>query len=106
MRLAGSWQVLLDDRILEYFVESDEEFLQPGEIAEDDRIRYSRAYVSKRCVKLADHGLLQAIKQGVYRITDEGRGYLNGEYDVETGVWVDQANGKSASAGVEDTTEV
>ncbi|WP_229772840.1 hypothetical protein [Halarchaeum nitratireducens] len=49
---------------------------------------------------------MQAIKQGVYRITDEGRGYLNGEYDVETGVWVDQANGKSASAGVEDTTEV
>jgi len=91
MRLAGSWQVLLDDRILELFDEGDEEYLKPAEIAQDERIRHSRSYVTKRCRKLADHGLLQAVSQGVYRLTDEGRAYLRGEYDAETGAYVTES---------------
>lgn len=89
MRRSADWQVLLDDRILELFEEEDNEaFFSPSEIAEDERIRYSAPYVGKRCRKLADHGLLQRVSQSVYRITDEGRAYLRGEYDVEKGSYI------------------
>ena len=74
--------VLLDERILELFSESDEEFLSPSDIAKHKRIRFSGTYVAKRCRMLAKHGLLFAVGNGIYKITDEGLAYLEGEYNA------------------------
>jgi predicted transcriptional regulator len=93
--------VLLDDRILELFTESDEDFLTPSEIADHDGINYSSQYVGGRCLELAEHGLLQRVKKGVYRITDEGRGYLTEEYDVQEEAWVEKEE-PSADMGAEE----
>lgn len=82
MRKSGKWMVLLDERILELFSESDEEFLSPSEIADNKRITYSSQYVGQRCRKLAEHGLLFAVGNGIYRITEEGKAYLREEYDA------------------------
>ncbi|MWV64276.1 hypothetical protein GRS48_05475 [Halorubrum sp. JWXQ-INN 858] len=82
MRKSGKWMVLLDERILELFVESDDEFLSVSDIAEDPRIPYSSQYVGQRCKKLATHGLLYAVGNGIYTMTDEGEAYLNGEYNA------------------------
>jgi len=91
MRRSGKWMVLLDERILELFEESDKEYMSPSDITSDKRIDYSSPYVSQRCKKLAEHGLLQAVGNGIYTITDSGRAYLEGEYnaaersDIEAG---------------------
>jgi hypothetical protein len=36
-------------------------------------------HVSRRCKKLAEHRLLRPLGNGVYVITNRGRGYLDGE---------------------------
>ncbi|MFA1612433.1 hypothetical protein [Halobellus rubicundus] len=74
--------VLLDERILELLEEDEGGFMRPSEIADDSRIPYSRAYVGQRCQKLAENGLLQEVSTAVYRITEEGRAYLKGEYNA------------------------
>ena len=74
--------VLLDERILELFTEGEDEFMSPSEIAGHKRIQYSSPYVGTRCKKLAEHGLLLAVGNGVYTITDEGQAYLEGEFDA------------------------
>ena len=74
--------VLLDERILELFSEEDEQFMSPSEIAGNDRIPYSSQYVGERCRKLANHGLLSAVGNGIYTVTDEGLAYLEGEFDA------------------------
>ena len=74
--------VLLDERILELLEEDEDGIMGPSEIADDSRIRYSSAYVGQRCKKLAAHGLLQEVSSAVYRITDKGEAYLEGEYDA------------------------
>jgi predicted transcriptional regulator len=74
--------VLLDERILELFSEEDEEFMSPSEIAGHKRIPYSSQYVGERCRKLANNGLLRAVGNGVYTVTDDGLAYLNGEFDA------------------------
>ncbi|AXG08645.1 hypothetical protein DU484_01565 [Haloplanus rubicundus] len=95
MRKSGKWMVLLDERILELFVESEEEFMAPSDIGEHERIPYSGAYVAKRCRKLAKHGLLKAVGRGLYTITDEGQEYLKGEYNAA----------ENGNAGVSDTND-
>jgi len=74
--------VLLDERILELFSEEDEQFMSPSEIAGHERIPYSSQYVGERCRKLANHGLLRAVGNGIYTVTDEGLDYLEGEFDA------------------------
>ena len=82
MRKSGKWMVLLDERILELFVESDEDYMSVSEIAEHPRIPYSSQYVGQRSRKLANHGLLYAVGNGMYTLTDEGEAYLKGEYNA------------------------
>lgn len=72
--------VLLDDRILELLEE--EGFMTPSEIADDDRIPYSAQHVGDRCRKLAEHGLVENVGNGVYRITERGEQYLEGELNM------------------------
>ncbi|WP_435362771.1 MarR family transcriptional regulator [Haloarchaeobius sp. DYHT-AS-18] len=71
---------LVDDRVLEYINEN--EHGSPTEMMEEGPIRYSRQYIAQRCQKLAKHGLLTHVGNGVYVITDRGKAYLEGEYDT------------------------
>jgi hypothetical protein len=88
MRRSGEWMVLADERILEYIRE--EESGRPKEMAESGYVRYSDAYISQRCSKLAENDLLQPLGNGVYIITDAGEAYLDEEYDAERGVYLNQ----------------
>ena len=72
--------VIADDRILEYI--SENEHGSPTEMKEEGPIRYSRQYLSERCQKLAGHGLLKPVGNGVYIITDRGEEYLDGGLDT------------------------
>lgn len=81
MRLSADWMTLCDDRILEYL--SEHETGTPKQMAESGLVRYSRSYVTQRCRKLVDFGLLRPLGNGVYVITDAGEEYLEGELDAE-----------------------
>lgn len=85
-----------DDRILEYM--RDEESGTPTELAESGYVRVSRQHVSRRLRKLADHGLVRPLGNGVYIITDRGESYLEGE--------VDTAEGSSASGAANAEADV
>lgn len=91
-----------DDRILEH-IRADEGG-RVGELTKKDNIRVSNTHVSRRCRKLADHGLLTALGNGVYVITEEGEAYLDGEYDAETGAYMDTGGERDGpTAGTEPT---
>jgi predicted transcriptional regulator len=72
--------VLADDRILEYIRENGA--ASPTPMADSGYVRYSSQYIGQRCQKLAKHGLLQHLGNGVYVITDRGEAYLDGELDT------------------------
>jgi len=85
-----------DDRILEYIDENDGG--RVGEIAEHDLFRVSHSQISRRCTRLADHGLLRALGNGVYMITSEGREYLAGELDAgDLADESDETNGEATA---------
>jgi len=71
--------VLVDDRILEVIREDPDGVGKVGELEKHENIRAARSTVSRRCQKLADHNLLRKIGDGVYIITERGKGYLDGE---------------------------
>lgn len=80
MRYSADWMTLADERILEYISQHDSG--APKEMEDSGYVRYSRQYISQRCKKLVDYGLLQHLGNGVYVITDSGTQYLNGELDA------------------------
>ncbi|WP_420182396.1 MarR family transcriptional regulator [Haloarcula sp. KBTZ06] len=80
MRYSGEWMVLLDDRILEHL--EGTETTTAKELSEQDFIVRSRQQVSNRLNKLAEHGLVKDLGNGVYRITERGEKYLVGEIDT------------------------
>jgi len=93
---------LWDDRILEVIREIGAE--RVGNLVDHDDIRISQSQVSRRCQKLADNGLLQALGNGVYVLTDEGEAYLDGEYDAEDGAYLNAGetqNGPTADGVTE-----
>lgn len=81
MRLSADWMVIADDRILEYL--SGHETGTPKQMADSGLVRFSRSYVTQRCKRLVDYGLLRHLGNGVYVITEEGEEYLEGELDAE-----------------------
>ncbi|MFC7239160.1 PhiH1 repressor [Saliphagus sp. GCM10025317] len=103
MRQSGTWMTIWDDRILEII--RSEDAGRVGDLAERNSIRISQSSVSRRCKKLAEHGLLTPLGNGVYTITDRGRAYLDEEYDAENEVYLNEnssndgptARGKSKS---------
>ena len=95
MRASADWMSIWDDRILEYISENDGGSV--GEIADHDLIRVSQPHVSRRCKTLAEHGLLRALGNGVYVITEEGKCYLDGELDAED-LSEENGNGNEATA--------
>ena len=72
---------LWDDRLLE--VIHAEGASRPADLVDHKYIRVSKSTVSRRLRKLADHGLLQHLGNGVYSITSEGEQYLEGDLDAD-----------------------
>ena len=72
--------VAADDRILEYL--SENETGTPKQMADSGNVRFSRSYITQRCKKLLDFGLIRHLGNGVYIITDEGQRYLDGDLDA------------------------
>jgi Mn-dependent DtxR family transcriptional regulator len=108
MRRSAGWMSAPDDRILEIAAEDEDGVTKVGNVADNPYIHVGNSQVSVRCKKLAEHGLLRAIGDGVYVITDEGRGYLDEKYDVKRGVWLDcdQAEGGSGPSASEELNDV
>ena len=69
-----------DDRILEYIRENESS--SPKKLEDSGYVRVSRSHISRRLRKLAEHGLLNHLGNGVYVITDRGEAYLDGELDT------------------------
>lgn len=81
MRYSADWMTLADERILEHLREVETD--TPKGMAESGRVRFSRQYIGERCRKLANYGMSQHLGNGVYRITERGEEYLDGELDAE-----------------------
>ncbi|MFC6752012.1 winged helix-turn-helix domain-containing protein [Halorubrum tibetense] len=71
-------QMPIDDRILEALATSGL-VLSPSVIAFN--IDKARSEVNRRLSILVDHGLVERVKRGYYKITDIGEQYLSGEAD-------------------------
>lgn len=80
MRYSADWMTIADERILEHLNEMETD--TPKKMASSGRVRFSRQYIGERCRKLASYGLLKHLGNGVYRITESGKQYLNGEVDA------------------------
>jgi len=80
MRYSGDWMVLADDRILEFI--RREGAGKPKMMEDSGYVKYSRSYISKRCRKLVENGLLRDLGDGVYVITERGEKYLDGEINT------------------------
>jgi len=80
MRPRIDWMTQADERILEFLQEKDI-VASPSVIAAN--IDYTGEYISRRCRKLTDAGLLQRVDASNYRLTDLGGQFLNGEVDPE-----------------------
>jgi len=81
MRKSGAWMTIWDDRILEIIRDSDSG--NATEIANNKYVRVSRSTVTRRLSKLAEHGLLKDLGNGVYIITEQGEQYLDGKIDAD-----------------------
>lgn len=80
MRYSARWMTIADERILEHLSEVETD--TPKQMEESGRVRFSRQYIGERCRKLADYGMLQHLGNGVYRITERGEEYLEGDLDA------------------------
>lgn len=69
-----------DERVLE-FLNEKEIVASPSVIAAN--IDYTSEYISRRCTKLQDAGLLQRVDATNYRITGLGERFLNGEVKAD-----------------------
>lgn len=100
MRHSGTWMTIWDDRILEYLRNAGGASV--GELEKSESIRVSNAHISRRCKKLAEHGLVSPLGNGVYVITEEGEAYLDERYDAEAGAYMDAGeNGGTTASGTE-----
>nr|WP_236642316.1 ArsR family transcriptional regulator [Salinigranum halophilum] len=84
-----------DDRILEII--QREGSGSPTELAESKYIRVSPQHVSRRLKKLAEHGMLNHLGNGVYVITEIGEEYLDGEVDADELQDTSEENGAASA---------
>ncbi|MFA9417626.1 MarR family transcriptional regulator [Natrinema sp. HArc-T2] len=80
MRPRVEWMTQADERVLEFLHEKDI-VSSPSVIAAN--IDYTGEYISRRCNKLENAGLLQRVDATNYRITELGERYLIGEVDPD-----------------------
>nr|WP_323173206.1 winged-helix domain-containing protein [Natrialba sp. PRR66] len=69
-----------DERIMEFLQEKDI-VASPSVIAAN--IDYTGEYISRRCRKLADAGLLQRVDPTNYRLTELGERFLGGDVEAD-----------------------
>ena len=96
---------IVDDRVLEYIHENGHG--SPTEMMDKGPIRYSRAYIARRCKELSKRNLLKPVGNGVYVITDRGERYLEGELDTSKDApenELEESNGPN-SPGQSEATE-
>jgi len=67
-----------DERIMEFLQEKD---IVASATVIAANIDYTGEYVSRRCRKLTDAGLLQRVDASNYRLTNLGDRFLDGEID-------------------------
>lgn len=80
MRYSARWMTICDERILERLSEVETD--TPKGMADSGDVRFSRQYIGERCRELTNYGMLQHLGNGVYRITETGEQYLEGEVDA------------------------
>lgn len=78
VRGRADWMKPVDDQILETI--RDEGNLTAQALEEFDVTVAD--YAGKRCKELARYGLLEKISRGLYRLTPDGRAYLDEELDA------------------------
>jgi len=69
----------VDEEIMETM--RDEGNLTPHALDQTFGVTASN-YASNRLSKLADYGLVERLGRGLYRVTDDGRAFLNGNLDA------------------------
>jgi len=79
-----------DDRILEYI--DDQGPSAPKQISDSDYIHVTRQHVSNRIKYLEKKEFLNALGNGVYKITTKGRLYLAGGYDADREEYLENYN--------------
>ena len=82
MRFDADWMSRADDRIMEHLAEDGPD--TPKNMAESDRVRFSRQHINQRCKKLVAYELLVHLGNGVYDLTTKGEEYLQGNLDART----------------------
>jgi len=75
----------------------------PKELEESGLIRVTRTQISRRMKRLSEYGLLKHIGHGAYIITDEGKAYLQGEYDAEEETYINSQDRRTPTS--ESTSE-
>ncbi|MFC6763602.1 ArsR family transcriptional regulator [Natrinema soli] len=89
IRQQDDWMTPMDDKILE-IMHGSNLTLTPSIIAFNTGC--SQKEVNRRLIELADHGFVEKIERGKYRLTQRGEQYLCGQFDAvsitndETGV--------------------
>ncbi|QRV14941.1 ArsR family transcriptional regulator [Haloterrigena salifodinae] len=89
LRRPAEWMTPMDDEILGALHGTDL-VLTPAVVAFNTG--FSRKEVNRRLIELADHGFVEKVERGKYRLTRRGERYLRGQLratasaDTETGV--------------------
>ena len=73
-----SWMSPVDYEIMLFFQEHPIQ-VSPKVLAAN--IEYDRQYLSKRCGRLVEAGLLESVDTGLYQLSESGKAYLDGEVD-------------------------
>jgi hypothetical protein len=84
LRKMADWTTRADDRIMEWL--RDNGYHPPSVVTEQlneaaEGIDFSRQYITRRCNKLHDYGLLDKNYQN-YSLSPEGEEYLDGALDL------------------------
>lgn len=89
IRQQDEWMTPMDDKILE-MMHGTNLTLTPSIVAFNTG--FSQKEVNRRLIELADHGFVEKIERGKYRLTQRGEQYLCGQFDTvsitddETGI--------------------
>jgi predicted transcriptional regulator len=81
LRQPADWMTPMDDEILSVF-HGTELILTPSIIAYNTG--FSRKEVNRRLITLNEHGLVEKVERGKYRVTRHGERYLRGLQTVPT----------------------
>lgn len=78
VRQRAEWMRPIDERIMETM--RDEGNLTPRAVSDFDVT--SQSHASDRLASLAKYGLVERISHGLYRLTDDGRAFLDEELNA------------------------